>query len=56
MSVEFSVSSKIKFGEFIIKGLLNGNREHSKANVSLNLRESACGGGDLNCGARWDFI
>ena len=40
MSVEFSVSSKIKFGEFIIKGLLNENREHSRTNVSLNLRES----------------
>ena len=36
MSGEFSVSSKIKFGEFIIKGLVNGN---SRVNVSLNVRE-----------------
>ena len=41
MSVKFSFSSiRIKLGEFIIKGLVNGNREHRIANVSLNVRES----------------
>ena len=58
MTVEFNFSSiRIKLGEFIIKGLVHGNREYRRTNVSLNVREMRVWGGGWDIkGARWDFI